>query len=245
MMAIVVALGLVVLLLGILVVGLLRSHAEILRRLHDLDDGGEEPSYGRSQLLQIAPRADGVTGGAAPNLRGLSLADESVEIGLVGAPDNTLLAFLSSTCYTCEPFWAELAAGAVPPGGARTIAVVQTGDALTRLRKLAGATLLVIRSDDAWSDYQVPGSPHFVYVDAATGRIAGEGTASTWRQICELFTQATQASPDPRLQSTAGGSDGRDNAARIDAELLAAGIGAGHPSLYPDAVGSTEPAVST
>jgi hypothetical protein len=233
MMAIVVALGLVVLLLGILVVGLLRSHAEILRRLHDLDDGGEEPSYGRSQLLQIAPRADGVTGGAAPNLRGLSLADESVEIGLVGAPDNTLLAFLSSTCYTCEPFWAEL------------IAVVQAGDALTRLRKLAGATLLVIRSDDAWSDYQVPGSPHFVYVDAATGRIAGEGTASTWRQICELFTQATQASPDPRLQSTAGGSDGRDNAARIDAELLAAGIGAGHPSLYPDAVGSTEPAVST
>ena len=41
MIAIVVVEGLTIALLGILVVGLLRSHAEILRRLHDLDDGAD------------------------------------------------------------------------------------------------------------------------------------------------------------------------------------------------------------
>jgi hypothetical protein len=238
MMAIAVVEGLAVVLLGILVVGLLRSHAEILRRLHDLDDGGEDNAPGNWQTVQITPRGDGVTGTPAPSLRGISLNDESVEIGLVGAPYNTVLAFLSSTCYTCEPFWDELAAGAVAPGGARIIVVVQGGDSVARLRKLAGSTLLVIRSDDAWTDFQVPGSPYFVYVDGATGRVAGEGAASTWSQICDLLSQATQVSPDAGMPPT--DADHRDNAARIDAELLAAGIGPGHTSLYPDAPDPTE-----
>jgi hypothetical protein len=243
MMAIVVVEGLVVLLLAILVVGLLRSHAEILRRLHDLDDGGEAGAPGDRPLLDITPAGDGVTGGAAHALRGVTVADESVEIGLVGAPYNTVLAFLSSTCYTCEPFWEVLAAGADAPGGARIIVVVQAGDNVQRLRRLAGSRLLVVRSDDAWSDYQVPGSPHFVYVDGATGRVAGEGTASTWSQICDLLSQATQAGAD-RREPFDGGADPRDNADRIDAELLAAGIGPGHTSLYPDGTGPTEPTSS-
>jgi hypothetical protein len=239
MMAIAVVEAAAILLLGILVVGLLRSHAEILRRVHDLDGGGEERSPAGPQPVQITPRSEGVTGGTARDLQGTSLAEESVEIGLTGTTYGTVLAFLSSTCYTCEPFWAELAAGAAAPGGARVIAVVQSGDSLSRLRKLAGDTLLVIRSDQAWADYQVPGSPHFVYVDGQTGRVEGEGTASTWPQICDLLNQATQAVSGEGL--SARGPDGRDNAERIDAELLAAGIGPGHVSLYP---GAAEPAES-
>jgi hypothetical protein len=231
MIAIAVVEGLTIALLGILVVGLLRSHAEILRRLHDLDDGGDHNAGTRQQLVQITPRGEGAVGVTVHSLRGVSLGDELVEIGLVGAQDDTVLAFLSSTCYTCEPFWHELAAGAVAPGGARIIVVVQDGDSLPRLRKLAGPALVVIRSDHAWSDFAVPGSPHFVYVDAATGRVAGEGTASSWNQICDLLGQATQVAG----QSTASGADHRDNAERIDTELLAAGIGPGHASLYPDA----------
>lgn len=42
--------ALAIILLGMLVFGLLQSHAEILRRLHDLDSGlhgGQSPSAGR------------------------------------------------------------------------------------------------------------------------------------------------------------------------------------------------------
>jgi hypothetical protein len=240
MMAIAVVEGAAILLLGVLVVGLLRSHAEILRRLHDLDDGGDGHATDHRQLVQVTPRGEGVTGDAAHDLHGTSLSDETVEIGLVGTPYNTVLAFLSSTCYTCEPFWVELAGGATAPGGARVIVVVQDGDSLARLRKLAGASLLVVRSDAAWSDYQVPGSPHFVYVDGHAGRVVGEGTASTWPQICDLLSQASQVDLGPGV--AASEPDSRDNATRIDAELLAAGIGPGHASLYPsDTPGDSAP----
>jgi hypothetical protein len=222
--------------LGILVVGLLRSHAEILRRLHDLGEGLDEPTGNAAPrpAIRTTP-GDGAAGGPAHDLSGQTLDGEAVEIGLVGGTRNTLLAFLSGTCYTCEPFWQALAAGVDAPDDARVIAVVQDGDSRPRLRKLAGADLLVIASDQAWLDYEVPGSPHFVYVDGPAGRVVGEGTASTWEQIRDLLEHATSSASAP---SSAELPPGRDNAERIDLELLAAGIGPGHPSLYPD----TDPA---
>jgi hypothetical protein len=217
--------------LGILVVGLLRSHAEILRKLHELGEGLDETDgHTTSRPVVRTAAGDGSTGGPAHDLSGQTLDGEVVEIGLVGARRNTLLAFLSGTCYTCEPFWQALAAGVEVPDDARVIAVVQDGDNRSRLRKLAGADLLVVASDQAWLDYEVPGSPHFVYVDGQAGRVVGEGTASTWDQIHDLIEHATEGgngTPSDELPP------GRDNAERIDLELLAAGIGPGHPSLYP------------
>jgi hypothetical protein len=202
-------------LLGLLVVGLLRSHAEILRRLHEMGEGLDEP---RPRTRQ--PNA--ATGGPAANLAGLTLDGEAVEIALAGRSQDTLLAFLSSTCLTCEPFWQSLVAGVQAPGGADVIAVVQAGDSVPRLRRLAGDELLVIASDGAWTDYDVPGSPHFVYVDGPSGRVVGEGTANSWPQVRDLLEHAGQSAVP----------DGRDNPDRIDRELAAAGIGPGHPSLY-------------
>jgi hypothetical protein len=185
-----------------------------------------------------APRGTAASGGPAHDVTGRTLDGEAIEIGLVGAPTNTLLAFLSGTCYTCEPFWQALAEGVQVPGGARVVAVVQDGDSLSRLQRLAGPDLLVVASDQAWRDYQVPGSPHFVYVDGPSGRVAGEGTAATWEQISDLVAHANSSDRTTSIDLL---PPGRDNPERVDRELMAAGIGPGHPSLYPDAAPETSP----
>src|SRR5690348_16546855 len=101
-------------LLGLLVVGLLRSHAEILRLLGtDGDDqrgeGGASPrarqSVGRELSLAHlpSPRAE-IT--PAFDVAGTTPSGGAVNIAMEGrAP--TLLAFLSSGCLTCQVFWEE------------------------------------------------------------------------------------------------------------------------------------------
>jgi hypothetical protein len=241
MLAIMIVEGVALLLLGLLVVGLLRSHAEILRALHDLgadvdhndhrnDDRGLAPI--RHDAL-VGARGESV-GAMGRDVQGMTLDGETVEIGVLGAARDTVLAFLSATCYTCEPFWRDLSGSersvaADIPNDARLIVVVQAGDNVSKLRKLAGPQLLVVISDAAWSDYEVPGSPHFVYIDGPSGQVIGEGTASTWSQVRDLLGHALGAGAPMDVQPA-----GRDNAERIDLELLAAGIGPGHASLYPD-----------
>jgi hypothetical protein len=247
MLAILIIEAVALLFLGVLVVGLLRSHAEILRRLHEMGEGIGDIGGGPGELSGAPARRpsehQGTTGGPGHDLSGQTLDGEAVEIGLVGAPTNTLLAFLSATCYTCEPFWEALAGDVDVPGGARVIAVVQEADSAPRLRKLAGQHLLVVASDRAWVDYEVPGSPHFVYVDGPAGQVVGEGTAATWPQIRDLLDQATAGAatmPTDRMPA------GRDNPQRIDLELATAGIGPGDPSLYPDRdLAGREPTATT
>jgi hypothetical protein len=237
MLAILIIEGVAIVLLGMLVVGLLRSHAEILRTLHDMGAGLETEPVARSQRAPRYAGNEGPTGGPAHDLRGRTLDNESIELGLVGAATDTLLAFLSATCYTCEPFWDALSTGVEIPNGARVIAVVQDADSMTKLHKLAGPDLLVVMSDPAWVDYDVPGSPHFVYVDGPSGHVVGEGTAATWPQVRDLLEQAVgRAAPHSPVPIDIE-PGGRDNAGRIDLELLAAGIGPGHASLYPEVDG--------
>ncbi len=77
----------------------------------------------------------------------------------------------------------------------------------------------------------------------------GEGAASSWNQVATLLTQASAdagLAPDGSpLQRSApdGRLSGPERAAQADAELRSAGIGPGHPSLYPDSlVGEDAPA---
>ena len=44
-------------------------------------------------------------------------------------------------------------------------------------------------SSQAWSDYEVPGSPYFLLVEE--GRVSGEGSGSTWSQVRALLGQAS------------------------------------------------------
>jgi len=252
MLAVVVAEGVAIALLAVLVVGLLRSHALILRALHELGAGleleklepekrgGARPAPSRSAPLNlqtgVVPAGRPATGAA--DVVGRSVRDEEVSIPVAGPRRRTLIAFLSSGCSVCQTFWDELTAGPVDvPGDARLVVVAKgpEEESTSRLRDLAGDRLEVVQSSGAWTDYAVPGSPYFVYVD--DGEVIGEGSSTTWAQVRDLMGQAVD---DAKIEGRSGpvqagrGDGGPDDLSVVDRELLGAGIHPGHPSLFPE-----------
>ncbi len=224
MTAVVVAETIVLGLLVLLVGGLLRSHAEILRRLDELQPAG---------TAQAAPvRASS----AAHDVSGVTLAGDAVHLGLTRPGAPTLLAFLTSGCSTCQTFWEAFAdPRSTLAGGAGLVVVTKdpSHESPVRLAELAPPGVRVVMSSAAWSDYEVPASPYFVHVDAA-GQLAGEGTAQRFDQLRSLLADAVAdvAEADRR------GS--RARALRAEHELAAAGIGPGHSSLYPGGEGRVD-----
>jgi hypothetical protein len=203
------------LLLVVLVAGLLRSHAELLRRLGPAD----APRH-----ADPAPRAGQPRNVAAPAIDGATPAGDAVSLAF-SAGEPTLLAFLTSGCATCAGFWDAL--------GARRLLDVETvivthgpeRELPAKLASLSPDGVPVVMSEDAWEDYGVPGAPYFVLVD---GTIRGEGTSSTWQGLASLVGDAIAEQqavtairvPDPRTRS-------------LDETFMAAGIGPDHPSLRP------------
>lgn len=274
MIVLVVALTAAVALLAVLVVGLLKSHAEILRQLHALGAGREDTAPGALAPGEPARPADapfdvrpdvlapaGVTGTAAHDLVGVTPTEETALVSVVGAEHQTLLAFLSSGCSTCQDFW-DVFAGAgdlgLPPA-TRLVAVTKGPDmeSQTTVARLGAGQVPVVMSTEAWDAYAVPGSPYFVLVDGVAGRVAGEGSASSWEQVVRLCRDAS-ADRAASLRRHAGshdrehdhdhdhtdrGGDGPYREARADRELAAAGILPGHPSLYADDDPTVPPAV--
>ena len=211
-----------IVLLGLLVVGLLRSHAEILRTLHELG-AGVDPDATTAGVTSRVPAPVRRTTSTGFDVSGTTPGDEAVRIGVVGARQSTLLAFLSSGCLTCGGFWEAFARTdrLAVPGGARLVIVTKGPEAESesRIGELAPSAVPVVMSTEAWLEYRVPATPYFVYVDGPSGRIVGEGSAQTWEQVGALWSQA--------LADEATGEAGADR------QLLQAGIRPGHRSLYP------------
>jgi hypothetical protein len=231
MTALVVCETLLLVVLTFLVAGLLRSHAEILRRIGPPgDEAGDEEALG---LRRHAP-ARGGGELAAHDVAGATLAGDSAKVSLATGAPPTLLAFLTSGCSSCAGFWAALGTDGAEelPADVRVVAVTKDGshESPSRLRELAPDGLPVLLSSAAWADYRVPGAPYFVYVE--DGAIHGEGSASQWPQLASLLRDAVA---DARLAGgrEPGGPAGERRAARADEVLRAAGVGPGHPSLYP------------
>ena len=106
----------VLVLLTVLVAGLLRSHAEILRRLHSLGAGldPDAPSPELASMpVELRARVSGSFATAA-DLDGAGLRDDALHVPVVGTRHRTLLAFLSSGCLTCQTFWTAFADPARP-----------------------------------------------------------------------------------------------------------------------------------
>jgi len=216
----------VLVLLVVLVAGLLRSHADILRALHSLgarvgdpdEAGSTARTSGSGARLPDPTRSR--AGRRAPDLVGVTPDGETVGIGLGGA--DTLVAFLSSGCGTCAGFWQSLGQGAhrdIAPADVVVVTRDPAEESTSALLRLAPNGVRVVMSSAAWEAFSVPGSPYFVYVDGGTGAVTGEGTAARWDQLVSLCSQAR--------------ADGRPGNNRVDDELMAAGIYPGHPSLYP------------
>jgi hypothetical protein len=226
MTAVVVGLCLVVVVLGVLVAGLLRSHAEILKALHELGAGLELDRSGEGPVPVtidgvVPPRSAGAP--SPDSLVGQTLDGESVAYSLHGGA--TLLAFLSSGCTTCQAFWTAFRTGHPEvPAGARLLVVVRDLDEESQSELLSRrpAAVPVVASTSGWDGFDVPGSPYFVLVQ--DGRVVGEGSGASWPQVTNLLGQA---SADAALRGNGAVRESRDNAA-----LAAAGIEPGHSSLH-------------
>src|SRR2546423_193916 len=93
-------------LLLLLVAGLLRSHAEILRRLGPPD---ESRSSGGDSALPEPPAV--VTAHAPSDISGTTLEGDAVKVSLGAASPPTLVAFLTSGCAVCGNFWDDMRRG--------------------------------------------------------------------------------------------------------------------------------------
>jgi hypothetical protein len=190
---------LVLALLSVVVVALLRSHAEILRRLpepeeperslHDnepivLSDGPRLPAHLPSPRRRATEAHD--ISGTTPD------GDAVVVSMAVGS--NTVLAFLSTGCLTCRTFWDGLqpAVRTPLPGEARVVVVVKDPafESPSKLRELAPPNVQVVQSSRAWEDFGIEMSPYFCFVDGATGEVRSEGAAMTWEQVASLLRDA-------------------------------------------------------
>ena len=253
MTVLVVAEAFVIALLLLLVAGLLRSHAEILRRLHDLgagiEDEGSDASTPRRRtgaatdhqfnvMPGIPSPGNGQAGHERLDLTGRGLADDALSVRVTGVDHATLVAFLSSTCLTCQRFWDAFADPRLDLPPATRLVVVTKGideESPSKLAQLAPPGVPVVLSSAAWDDYEVPGSPSFVLVDGRTGRVRGEGTGLDWPQVRNLLGQATDDAD--HLDALAANrvrkpSSDAAREQRVDHELLDAGVPPGDPSLY-------------
>ncbi|MGH9114193.1 MAG: hypothetical protein ACRDWW_00020, partial [Acidimicrobiales bacterium] len=253
MTALVVGLAAAVAVLAVLVVGLLRSHAEVLRALHqmgaDLDPAGvtagpaaatARAGNGRStpaHAAQARPTPARPDPADVVDLAGRTPAGDAVSLAVAGVAHDTLVVFLTSGCQTCRGFWDAFRSGPPDvPGGARLVVVTRGPEAESpgAVAALAGAAPVVM-SSDAWEHYDIPYAPYCVYVSGPAGRVMGEGVAAGWAEARSLVANAvadgTTVAGATALRPRSRADQARDLA--VDRELAAAGIEPGDPRLHP------------
>ena len=254
MTALVVGLTVAVGLLGLLVVGLLRAHAEVLRTLHamgvELDPSKAAGPVESPSSLSLGPTRNRPTPrrpdvGDVIDLTGTTPTGDAVSLAVTGVRHDTLIAFLTSGCATCRAFWdAFRQSPSDVPGGARLVAVTRgaDGESPGAIGGLAGATPVVM-STELWEHYDIPYAPYFVYVSGPAGRVMGEGVAAGWEEVKALVASAvadgTTHPTDPTDPTDIErGWHARSAADQlrdldVDRQLRAAGIQPGDPRLFP------------
>lgn len=234
MLALVIVEGIVILLLTVLVVGLLRSHAEILRTLDALGVGedanpGAFPSTAAGVGLGPTRRPGAPV--AVDALTGTQPDGSSRSVALTGSRGYVLAAFLSSGCSTCATFWKSFDRELdLPHPAIRTVVITKgpSEESVSDVATLAPRGMPTLMSSEMWDAFRVPGTPYFQLIDTTDGRVLGEGSASNWGRLGDLITRsigdATPGSPLRRSTS--------ERMADSDDALRQAGIEPGHDSLH-------------
>ena len=191
-------LAVVVALVVVLLAGVLRSHAEILRALHDVGiyvDGRDEPAAqsrvgdaagGTADPAESLPAT--ASGPAPAHVSGTTPDGELVSLELHGRREPTLLAFLTTGCVTCLTFWEALADKSLP--GFRVVVLTrgEEAESPSAVAELAPKGVTTLLSTEAWEDFGVPGAPYFIHVE--DGRMVGEGVATGWEQLVRMLDRA-------------------------------------------------------
>ncbi|MDH3190287.1 MAG: hypothetical protein OEM39_06565 [Acidimicrobiia bacterium] len=221
--AIVIVLALVVILMAMLIAGLLRSHAEILRKLEALGMGADDHDHRGS--LSITAKPDRKPPSSLPGISGVDPDGQPVTLSPTLGSHSALIAFLSTSCSSCTVFWENLDQPEMVFGGRTHRVIVATmgpnDESPTRAASLRRGKADVVMSTQAWEDYEVPGAPYFVVADPADG-ILGEGSADTFQALVGFLEDSLN---DRRWdEATAARPPGGDREDRIDRELRAAGL---------------------
>jgi hypothetical protein len=250
MTALVVGLTVAVALLGVLVAGLLRANAEVLRALHQLgvNLGPDAPgSLSTTVTLGARPTPGRPDAGDVIDLAGTTPDGDAVSLAVSGVQHDTLIAFLTSGCQTCRGFWDSFQSG-VPdiPGGARLVVATRGPEAESPgvIANLAGRgrdAVPVVMSSEAWERYDIPYAPYFVYVSGPAGRVVGEGVAAGWEEVRTLVGNAVADGTTVVAPPAEGPGRPRSRADRardlvVDRALDEAGIGPGDPRLHPTTI---------
>ena len=244
MTALVVGLTVAVGLLGLLVAGLLRGHAEVLRALHkmgvELDPNAPAGQTAPGPVAVASPTARPTPGRPdvtdVIDLSGSTPHGDAVSLAVTSVRHDTLVAFLTSGCTTCRAFWDAFRSGVTDvPGGARLVAVTRGADAESpgAIANLAG-DLPVVMSSELWEHYDIPYAPYFLYISGPAGRVMGEGVAAGWEEVKALVANAVMDGttvPRRGLHERSRADQERDDA--VDRQLREAGIEPGDPRLYP------------
>jgi hypothetical protein len=144
-------------------------------------------SPGYPVMPQVPSPPDREEFGGAADVSGVSAGGrEAVTVRITGVEHDTVVAFLSSGCLTCQRFWDAFRKPRKLglPAGTRLVVVTKGPDdeSVSAVASVAPGAVPTVMSSEAWHDYDVPGSPYFVYVHGPTGRVRGEGTGPDWDQ---------------------------------------------------------------
>ncbi len=246
MTLLVVLLAIAVGVLTLLVFGLLRTHAEILRALDraGISLSDTAAATATSAATPLASQASGSVSTHASqvhDLVGSVPGGGPAKIVVSGVEHFTLLAFLSPGCRTCKRFWEAFAVPDLDLPGTNTRLVIvgqdPVHDSESALAQLVPPGIKAVLSSAAWQQYDVPGSPYFVLIDGSGSRVVGAGSALSWQQLRDLLEQALT---DAGLATSTGEASAvsrhsarrRNRKTRADQALRSAGIGPGHSSLY-------------
>jgi hypothetical protein len=223
MTAVVIIEAVVIVMLLILVAGLLKSHAEILRRLDRLgaaaDGADNETRQPRTSRLGRAPTNE---------ITGVEPGGSAVSVSLSPRTGETLLAFLSTGCASCQVFWDEFAThAALSATETRPIIVTKGSGAESppKVARLVPPEVRVVMSDEAWDEFKVPLTPYFMLV-GGDGGIIGEGSATNMDRLLDLLRGSENGSP-VRMST-------RQRERFTDDRLSSSGVEPGDPSLYED-----------
>jgi hypothetical protein len=230
MLALVIIEGIVILLLAVLVAGLLRSHADIIRTLDSLGAGDDARSAAPG-ALNLGPTRRAVGKVPTEAITGRTLDGASRTVALTGSRGHVLVAFLSSGCSTCRPFWSSFDRGLdLPHPDIRPVIVTKDAseESIAELRTLVPTDIPTIMSSAAWDAFRVPGTPYFQLVDATDGSVLGEGSAANWSRLADMIRRSVGDGTESKVLQ-------RSTTERLvdsDEELRRAGIEPGDASLY-------------
>lgn len=261
MTALVILQGVVLVAVVALLIGLLRTHADVLRRLHEIGAGLYDDPAGASAAppasvppasslpatdevtadLQrrvapgvTAPASVGAVGGSGRDLAGVSPRGSAIAVPVGGAGRLTLLMFLSSGCGTCADFWRALREGErveLPDGRRPRVVVVTKGPEHEHPAAVQTLASDAVTTVMSSDAWPAYSVPASPYFVLVDGDHGIVGEGSAMA-FAQLAGLLGRATSDRGFANPAAPVPERDNEERIDAELRAAGIVPGDPRLY-------------